>query len=406
MIPVDDALAAILERVCRSAPVRVPLLDSVGLTLAADVLSDVDSPPHDKAMVDGYAVIAADLVESDAELVILEEVTAGMVPTQAVRRGAATRIMTGAPIPAGADAVVMVERTECSEPNHGPSVVRVSDRPAVGANIMRQGTSLRRGQRVLESGHVIRAIDIGALGEVGTAAAPVYPRPSVAVLATGNELVPVDKTPGPGEIRNSNGPMLSAQVSRAGGRPLDLGIARDQREDLARSIRAGLDSDVLLLSGGVSAGLLDLVPSVLASLGVQEVFHKVRLKPGKPLWFGTIAGETTHTLVFGLPGNPVSSLVCFELFVRPAMARLQGRDGERTRRSAELADDFELRADRPTFYPAQLLPQPTPAQVQPLDWKGSADVRTLADANCLICFPARNHSFRSGDQVEVLMLDR
>ena len=404
MIRVDDALAAILERVCPSAPVQVPLAEAVGLALAAEVLSDVDSPPHDKAMVDGYAVIAADLHETGVKLLVLEEISAGMVPVQTVRPGCATRIMTGSPIPRGADAVVMVEYTECLASSDGQTVVRVSDRLDIGANIMQQGTALRYGQRVLESGHVIRAIDIGVLGEVGSATVTVYPQPSVAVLATGNELVPVDETPGPGQIRNSNGPMLVAQVAHAGGCPRDLGIARDQREQLAQSMREGLQSDLLLLSGGVSVGLLDLVPSVLESLGVKQVFHKVHLKPGKPLWFGTMACEGADKLVFGLPGNPVSSLVCFELFVRPTLARLSGRDVERRRQPAKLAIDYVLGGDRPTFYPARLSRTGDAAQVQPLNWKGSADLRTLADANCLICFPAGNHRYQAGDPVEVLML--
>jgi len=404
MIRVDDALAAVLERVHPSAPVHVPLLEAVGLALTEEVLSDVDSPPHDKAMVDGYAMIAADLQEPHADLVVLEEITAGVVPTQTVRRGTATRIMTGAPIPNGADVVVMVEHTQFLESSGGQPTVRVSDQLNAGANIMRQGTAMRRGEQVLASGHVIRPIDIGVLGEVGTSAVPVHPQPAVAILATGNELVSVDKTPGPGQIRNSNGPMLAAQVARAGGRPRELGIARDEQDELARMVSEGLQAQVLLLSGGVSAGLLDLVPGVLASLGVEQVFHKVHLKPGKPLWFGTLRSEGGDKLVFGLPGNPVSSLVCFELFVRPALARLGGREADRSRCAALLAADHDLRGDRPTYYPARLTQTDGVAQAKPLNWKGSADLRTLADANCLICYPAGNHQFHAGDPVELLML--
>ena len=299
----------------------------------------------------------------------------------------------------------MVEHTETIGSNDGQAVVRVVDSPlAAGANIMRRGTSIQRGERVFTAGRVVRAIDLGLLGEVGSATAAVYPRPSVAVLSTGNELVSVQCIPGPGQIRNSNGPMLAAQVTRAGGEPFELGVARDDRDELTRGILQGLDHDVLLLSGGVSAGVFDLVPSVLESLAVKQVFHKVSLRPGKPLWFGILAADGGDKLVFGLPGNPVSSLVCFELFVRPALARMSGRDaGCRTVR-AQLNANHRTRGDRTTYYPARTVPRDGPLEVEPLNWKGSADLRTLADADCLIGFPGGSREYRVGDWVDVRML--
>jgi molybdopterin molybdotransferase len=227
------------------------------------------------------------------------------------------------------------------------------------------------------------------------------------VLATGDELVPAGETPGLGRIRDSNGPMLAALVRRAGARPVALGVARDDEDHLRALVLRGLKEDVLLLSGGVSAGTRDLVPQVLAVTGVKAVFHKVRLKPGKPLWFGVrpaVRPSYPDTLVFGLPGNPVSSLVCFELLVRPALAQLAGMPSASPHMSAVLAAPHSQRGDRPTFFPAEFLPGRKPIVVRTLPWKGSADLQTLAKAHCLICFPAGDRDFLEGDTVEIRLL--
>ncbi len=246
-----------------------------------------------------------------------EEVTAGQVPQAPLQPGLATRIMTGAPVPAEAEAVVMVEQTQTSSDADGIEWVEIAEvRLPESGNIMLQGTSLRAGEVILSAGRTIRPLEIGLLAEVGRHQVQVSLVPSVAILSTGNELVDVDQSPQAGQIRNSNGPLLNALVQRAGAKPVPLGIGRDDLDDLRQLVAQGLQEDVLVLSGGVSAGVLDLVPQVLQELGVEQVFHKVDLKPGKPLWFGVNAD--TQTLVFGLPGNPVSSLVCCELFVRPA----------------------------------------------------------------------------------------
>ena len=213
--------------------------------------------------------------------------------------------------------------------------------------------------------------------------------------------------PAAGQIRNSNGPMLAACVRKAGGVPIELGIARDERDDLARLVERGLSSDVLVLSGGVSAGILDLVPGVLRDLGVGEVFHKVRLKPGKPLWFGVRPAEPPRShaaLVFGLPGNPVSSLVCFELFVKPAIDRLAGRQTPARTTQARLAAEFHHRGDRPTYHPAQLAHEASGAIATPLRWHGSGDLRALAAANALICFSSGDRSYAIGETVTVLVM--
>jgi molybdopterin molybdotransferase len=401
MLSVAEALDLVLAQAARLPARRAALADALSLVLAEDVVSDIDSPPYDKSVVDGFALVAADLEGAGRELQILEEVTAGMVPSKCVERGTATRIMTGAPIPGGADAVVMVEQTE----PRGQKVLTRQAGIKAGQNILPRAAALKAGERVLAAGKLLRPIELGLLAEVGCDRVKIVPRPSVAVLVTGNELVAGSARPGPGQIRNSNGPMLAALARSAGANSMELGIARDEQADLSRLIAAGLEHDILVISGGVSAGVLDLVPDVLTSLGVRQVFHKVNLKPGKPLWFGALErGHERRTPVFGLPGNPVSSLVCFELFVLPAIEKLRGLApvGLR-RRQAVLAVAHVQRGERPTYWPARL--HGAEARVTPLAWKGSGDLCTLAEANCLIVFSAGERRYAAGDEVEVLLLD-
>lgn len=395
MLEVADALAVVLRH-CRPLAPR-PTPPTVRRVLAEDVASDLDMPPYDKSMMDGYAVRAADVAGGTRELAVIEEITAGRTPTKTVGEGQAARIMTGAPMPPGADAVVMVERCEAV----GEAAVRVPGPVAAGQNVQPRARELRRGETVLTAGTELRAQECGLLAIVGRPSVLAYPTPRVAVLATGDELVEPDQTPGPGQIRNSNGPMLLAQVATAGCEPRPLGIARDNVEHLRRLIADGLTADVLLLSGGVSAGKLDLVPDVLREAGVEAHFHKVRMKPGKPLLFGT-RGET---LVFGLPGNPVSSFVCFELFVRPVLRRLRGLPAQPPAFvPLPLAEDFRYATDRPTYHPARIEPAAVGEQVRPVPWHGSPDLRSLTAANALMLFAAGDHNHRSGDPLPVLRL--
>jgi molybdopterin molybdotransferase len=403
MISVEEALQSVLKNACAKAPVTVSLEQALGCVLAEDITSDLDSPPHDKSLVDGYAVLAADAQSTPVELIVGEEVMAGEIPSRPVTSGTATRIMTGAPIPAGADAIVMVEQTELVDGD--AATVRLAKQPVqVGQHIMRRATSLQRGDVVLTRGARLRPIEIGLLAEVGRPQVSVFPSPNVAVLSTGNELVPVDECPAAGQIRNSNGPMLGALVQRAGGRHIDLGIGRDEQNSLAQLVGRGLEADVLVLSGGVSAGALDLVPGVLAERGVDQVFHKVDLKPGKPIWFGVLADPNGDKLVFGLPGNPVSSLVCFELFVRPAMVRLAGGCADRLpTQLARLTNDHRHRGDRPTYFPSRLRCVDGQSHVELLAWKGSADLRSLSSADCLAFFPKGERAYRAGDEIDVVL---
>lgn len=415
MLTVDEALNKIASHV-RPLPVaRVPLSEALSCLLAEDVASDIDSPSHDKSVVDGYAVRSVDFARSargeaaePVELAVLEEVTAGQMPQRSLASGYATRIMTGAPIPHGADAVVMVEQTShAEEPGSSMGVVTFhTDQITAGQNIKRRATSIRTGQVVLRAGATIRATEIGLLAEVGRPGVAIVSRPRVAVLSTGNELVAAELLPAAGQIRNSNGPMLLAAARSAGAAPIDLGIGRDDVDALRRLIEQGLEQDVLLLSGGVSAGKLDLVPGVLKELGVREVFHKVSVKPGKPLWFGVAGGgDTADCLVFGLPGNPVSSLVGFELFVRPVLAALAGHPWQPPATvTAELVQAFTTHGNRSTYFPARLDESGERPTVELLAWQGSGDLRTITEANCLAIFAPGETEYAAGASIPVMRI--
>jgi molybdopterin molybdotransferase len=404
MLSVAQAQATILEATC-PLPARATALTpaALGLVLGEDVVSDIDSPPHDKALMDGYAVRLADVPGGRGELEVIEEITAGHIPTRPLGPGQAARIMTGAPIPAGADVVVQVERTQPGEGNR----VRIEDRPPrAGQNILTRGREMRPGQVVMPAGRVLHPQDFGVLATIGRVTPRLIPRPGVAILSTGDEVVEPSQVPGPGQIRNSNGPMLAAQAARAGALPRFLGIARDDVDELRAIVRQGLEDDVLVLSGGVSAGKLDLVPGVLQELGVEQHFHKVAMKPGKPAFFGTRERPDGKTLVFGLPGNPVSSFVCFELFVRPALRKFRGLADTGPRVvQATLAEDFPYRTDRPTYHPALLSPGPDGWKVQIVPWFGSPDLLGLTRGNALAVLPPGDHEHKVGERLPVIVLE-
>lgn len=396
MLEVAEAQALVLQHVRPLPPETAGLGPGVlGRVLAEDVASDLDVPPFDKSLMDGYAVRAADLPDGRATLSVVEEITAGRTPRVALGPGQATRIMTGAPIPSGADAVVVVEKTRLADGER----VQIDDKPPrPEQNILRQGREMRRGEVVLKAGTMLRPAELGLLATVGRSTALLHPLPHLAHLTTGDELVETDTAPGPGQIRNGNSPMLLGQAAAAGAVPYYLGIGLDRVDSLRPLIEEGLRYPVLVLSGGVSAGKLDLVPGVLRALGVEAHFHKISMKPGKPAFFG----RRGDTLVFGLPGNPVSAMVCFELFVRPAIRRLAGHTDPGTRPlQAKLAEDFAYATDRPTYHPAWLEEAETGRQVRPVAWFGSADLRGLTRANALMLLPVGDQRHRAGQVMAV-----
>ena len=418
MIELADALALVERTAAPLPPRRLQLAAAVGRRLAAGIVADGDSPPWDRAMMDGFAVRDADMAGGGiVELEVVTDLAAGDVTSLTLRPGACARIMTGAPLPPGAEAIVPVERAvDGTAGTHAGGRVRLHDekfRP--GQHVGRQGTAYRRGEEVLAAGMWLGPAEIGLAAEAGAthvvAEAPVR----VAILQTGSELVPHDVAPEFGQTRNSNGPMLAAAVTLLGGEPIPLGVAADRPEAIRAAVAKGLAADVLVLSGGVSAGDLDLVPGILAACGVDEVFHKVRLKPGKPVWFGRLArpaGESP-TLVFGLPGNPVSSLVCFELFVRPALAILGRRprnEWHLPRTTAMLTAPAKAAPDRPVYLPGRLRaaagsPAAGRLEIEPLPWTGSSDLRGMAGASGLIALSAGAGLVAAGAEVSVLVRD-
>ena len=406
MISIQEALKLIADYVTPLGEEPVLLQDATGRRLFSPLKSDVDSPPHDKSLMDGYAIKASNVVQRKMRLRVIETIPAGQIPKQTVVDGTAARIMTGAPIPRGADAVVMNELTRSVELNGQAWVELDIEALSSGASIMRCGQSMRIGQTVFDSGHVIRSHDIGLLAEIGAARPVVYRQPTIAVLSTGDELVDCGSTPPPGKIRNSNEPMIASLAQKASSAVVRLGNAADNVDDLRALMTKGLSADVLVLTGGVSEGIVDLVPQVLKEVGFEEVFHKVAIKPGKPIWFGTAVRDGRRHLAFGLPGNPVSSLVCFEVFVRFAIERLGGIYlNERQMVGATLSQAHQVRGPRPTYWPVRFVQLESASRlVEPLLWQGSSDLRCLGQADALAYLPPRDDPYPVGYPVEILML--
>lgn len=394
---VEDAHALILDGVPTLDTVEAPLGEALGAVLAEAVTADVDLPPFDCSAMDGYAVRAADLAELPVVLPILERLTAGRMPTKRVEPGTCSQIMTGGVVPDGADAVVMVEHTERVDDDHARFL-----KPVTRTNIRRRAEEMATGRTVLEPGAVIRVPEIGLLASVGREQVRVVRRPTVAILATGDELVAVAERPGPGQIRDSNTPTLLALCARAGLQATAVGVARDNPEDLAAKVRKGLDADVLLVSAGVSVGEFDLVPQVLTSLGAQIHLHGIRVKPGKPVAFCT-AGER---VIFGVPGKPVSTIVAFGLFILPALRRMAGvTDCVPKPVPGVMKAPFKKRAGRRQYDPARLDRAGDHLEVEALPNYGSSDLVALSRANALLVAPDDAERLEPGDQVDVIPFD-
>ena len=364
--------------------------DTAGRVLRRAVQVDRDLPPFDRAAMDGFAVAAADVAPAPVHLPVVGESAPGAPFTGEVQRGDAVRIMTGAAVPQGCDAVVPVEDTS------GFEAVRVEIRRPVraGANVALRGSECRAGQVAVAAGARLRAVDAGVLAMVGAATVVVGRRPRVAVLSTGNELVPHSETPGPDCIRNSNGPMLAALAAPWSASVALLGTARDDRADLQRCLAAGLEYEVLLVTGGVSMGAYDFVAAALERAGVRFEFRRVALQPGKPTAFGVHSGG----VVFALPGNPVSALTTFRLFASPALRLLQGEAAVWPRWSAvPAAFAWERRHSKWLLLPGRR----GAGGVERVEYAGSGDLTAYARADCQIVLPPERSRVSPGEAVDV-----
>lgn len=404
MIPIERALEVTLAAAAeRTASDRMPaetvaLEASLGRILREDIDADADYPRFDKAIRDGFAVRFEDLSKVPAVLEILGESRAGQAAGVTVTAGTCCEIMTGAPLPEGANAVVMVEHTEAVP----PSRVRILRSVREGEGLLRRAAELRHGERVLSSGRRIELADIGTLASFGKAEVHVSKKPRVAILATGDELVEVREHPSAAQIRNSNTYTLYAEVVAAGGEPVLLGIGRDNVEDLRVRIRRGLDQDVLLVSGGVSMGKYDFVENVFAEYGVQVLFDSVAMKPGKP----TVFGYRDQTFVFGLPGNPVSTIVAFRMFVTPVIrSLLKAAESRMGTLRACLEEPAKRDPARTAIVPALVRFEGQSYRIRTAPWKGSSDLAGLSRANALIVIPAGDGTLQAGDWVDFFSLE-
>lgn len=407
LLTVDQARDLVALHTREVAGERLPLAETLGRILAEDLSATGDSPPFDKSLMDGFAVSTRALPaagqHASVTLRVAETITAGRVPTVSVDEHTAVRIMTGSPLPEGCDCVVPIELAEFREASPDTFTIPVT---AIGAErcLIRRGTAARSGEVLLRRGTCLQPQHLAALAEFGIAVVTVFRRLTVGVLATGDELVPVEQTPGPGQIRNSNEAMLAALAAQWGTLPVSLGIVRDNVEELSAAIGRGLACDVFLLSGGMSAGMLDLVPGQLAAQSVRNVFHGVSLKPGKPLWFGVFDSADHRCLVFGLPGNPVSALVCAHLFVSAAVRRSNSREPARPM-PAIFQDDKTVHGGRPVWHPAKLAVQEGRLTARCVPWSGSSDLRATVEANGMCLLEPAHGPYSAGDTVAVLPWD-
>ncbi len=416
MTKVEEALTLVLDSVKVLDRKKVKLRDSLDKVLAEDIYANSDIPPFPNSAMDGYALIASDTGGSSAthprRLRVVEDLRAGYVATRSLGRGEAIRIMTGAPLPEGADAVIMVEETKKLEglrlkvagesEKHKGEFVEVLREIRPGENIRRAGEDLRKGELAIKEGKVIGPAEIGLLASLGIGRVPVIRAPEVAILATGDELLEVNETLVPGKIRSSNNYTLYGQVLHCGGIAVDLGIVGDIREEIKARIESGLDYDMLLTSGGVSVGDYDLVKDVFVELGMEMRFRKVAMKPGKPSAFGLIRGKP----VFGLPGNPVSSMVVFEQFVAPAILKMSGKTGpHKLEVLAILKEDINKEPGRKYFLRAWVEFKDGCYWAKTTGPQGSGILRSMSLANALIIIPERTGEIKAGEKVRVQLWD-
>ncbi len=403
MIPVKDARDIILGQIPILGTEKVDLFSALGRILAENISAPYDVPPYDNSAMDGYAVRAEDVQSTSQDtpvvLEVIEDLPAGYVSKHRVGAQQAIRIMTGAPIPKGANAVVRVEDTERAEVNK----VRIFKAVPPHYDMRMAGEDIRKGQTVLQRGKVIRPAEVGLLASLGKSGIQVYQRAQVAILSTGDELVDIDEPLQPGKIVNSNSYSLAALVLETGAIPLQLGIARDSQEDLEAKFAAGVRADVIISSGGVSVGDYDLVKDILRGRGSEMQFWKVCMKPGKPQAFGTIQGKPT----FGLPGNPVSSMVSYEVFVRPALLKMMGHSHiYRAVVSAKIEEDIKKTDQRKHFVRVVLRKDQGKYLASTTGAQGSGILSSMTKANGLAVIDEERMIVRAGEEVPVMVLDQ
>ena len=400
MIQVQEALDTILSKIQFKGVEKVPLDQALGRVLAEDVISRVNNPPLDNSAMDGYALIAEDIQsatpENPVKLDVVEEIAAGYTAKGVLKPGQAMRIMTGAPIPSGANAVLMQEDTQKDS-----NAILCLDKADVDENIRMAGEDVKIGEEVIKKGTTLSPAHIGMMAVVGRSQIAVGQRPIVSILSTGDEILELDETPEGPQIFNSNGHMLAAQIKSAGGIPVYLGIAKDTEKDLMEKFESALKADVVVSSGGVSVGDYDLVKSSLQKMGQDMLFWKVAMKPGKPLAFGRI-GDTP---IFGLPGNPVSSFVSFEQFVRPSLRKTMGcSDLSHKTVQAKLTRTIHKKPGRLHFLSSIVSWADGEYTVTPAGEQGSGILKSAANANGLLIFPLEAEEIKQGQEVAVQLL--
>jgi len=401
MISVDEALTIVLDNVAPLGVERASIVDALGRVLAEEICSPRDIPGFDNSAMDGYAVRAAD-IEAASEsnpirLKVLETVGAGVVPSTRVAAGQAVRTMTGAPLADGADAIVPVERTRGTD-----AEVEILAAAEKGAFVRPRGEDLKSGELVISPGKTLSASDLGMLASLNRSMVDVCRRPRVAIVATGDELVDVDTIPTGAQVINSSAYALAAATGETGGEPIMLKVARDRPEEVRTRLAEALAFDVVLTTGGVSVGQFDHVKVVLDELGLRQLFHGVAQRPGRPLKFGTIGGRP----IFGLPGNPVSTMVCFYLYVRPALRRMTSRsDLGLPRIMARCAHDIQKANNLTEFVRVTLARRNGEVYAAPTGNQSSGVLSSLSRAHGLLIGPASERVLRAGSQAAVLLLD-
>jgi molybdopterin molybdotransferase len=401
MITVTEAIEQILGTIKPLGLEKINMLDALGRITGEGITAGRNIPPKDNSAMDGYALRFKDTLGASLKnpviLEVIEDIPAGAVPQNSITAGQTSRIMTGAPIPEGADAVLRMEDTE-----KDGTRVKIFVEARFGQDIRSEGEDVREGEAVIPKGSIVRPAEIGMLASLGRSFISVYQRPLVAVLATGNELVDIDENPSPWRIINSNSYSIAAQVMDCGAATMQMGIARDDREDLIAKFQAALRADVIISSGGVSVGDYDLVKDIMQEVGSKMQFWQVAMRPGKPLAYGTIGAVP----VFGLPGNPVSSMISFEQFIRPALLKMMGHNKIfRKTIKAVLKEDIEKRKGLTHFIRAAVTIADGRYVASTTGEQGSGILKSMVRANGLIVLPEGIETMKAGDEVTVQLLD-